>query len=145
MKAIIVYGPSGSGKSTKAVKLFSDTSELTAWIERDRVRFDIVGLGNWKTYKINQATENIVDTYWKFQVVEAAIMRRDIIISDTLCKPGDRDKLEVLLLHFGYSIEWIRMDTSLEECIKRDAGRGDMSVGENVVINQYNHFMKREY
>lgn len=143
MKAFLIYGPSGSGKSSRATDfIFDPCNNQPLWIERDIIRFQVLRLGSWKEYKINQTTENIVDAWWKYNIIRASIENSNIIISDTLCKPADRDKLERLLLHLGYSVEWIRMNTSLEECILRDSKRGNMSVGEKVIRSQWDHFVK---
>lgn len=145
MKAIIVYGPSGSGKSTKAEEYLSTVSTLTHYerVERDLIRFDRLKLGNWKTYKPNSDTEYLVDAIWKFLIVRTSVLEDNLIISDTLCKANERRKTIDLLKGLGYTdIHLTRMDTPLVECIRRDALRGDMSVGEDVIRKQREHFIK---
>lgn len=150
MKAFIIYGTSGSGKSTKAHELIQERSMLEdVWfdygshIERDKIRFEWLNLGDWKTYKHDHRTEAVVDAIWKYQVVRCAQSESDIIISDTLCKVSDRVNLCSLLQRLGYNeIELIQMQTSLEDCIARDAERGNFSVGEEVIRKQYANLMK---
>lgn len=150
MKAFIIYGVSGSGKTTKAKELIEEakTTDLVwfdygSHIERDNIRFEWLNLGSWKTYKHDHRTEAVVDAIWKYKIVRCAQSESDIIISDTLCKLSDRVKLCSLLQRLGYNeIELIQMDTPLEDCIARDAQRGDFSIGEEVIRKQHANLMK---
>jgi predicted kinase len=150
MKAFIVYGTSGSGKTTKAKEIIQNRcADEDVWfdygshIERDNIRFEWLNLGNWKTYKHDHRTEAVVDAIWKYKIVHCAQSESDIIISDTLCKLSDRVNLCSLLQRLGYKeIELIQMQTSLEDCITRDAQRGDFSVGEEVIRKQYANLTK---
>lgn len=134
MKAILIYGVSGSGKSTLAKK-YLEENPMTIHIERDIIRFQNLQLGNWKTYKINSATEFLVDAYWKTQILNS--IGYDLVISDTLCKVNDRYNLRKMLGHFGYNVEEITPIVTLEECIERDKLRGGFSVGEQVILRQW--------
>lgn len=133
-KATIIYGMSGSGKSSEAVKILQDGA---VHIERDIFRFDpeFLDLGNWKTYSLDQHTEYIVDAYWKYMIMKNS--NRDLVISDTLCKKNDRNKVIKLLEYLGYNVEVIYKCKPLEDCITDDAERGDFSVGGDVILKQW--------
>ena len=148
MKALVVYGPSASGKSSYAQhsrEIPWDTEEVeTIMLERDYIRFNIMGLGDWTKYRPHHDTENAVDAYWKYFLVKYSVVGANLIISDTNCKIGDRRKMKKLLEHFGYDVSFHRMSTSLEECIARNAERGAFSVGADVIKRQWEHFIKDE-
>lgn len=136
MKATVIYGVSGSGKSTLAKSL---NDGRTIHIERDIIRFDKdwMNLVDWEKYSPDRNTEYIIDTLWRVQICAAARIREDLIISDTLCKVGDRRILNHLLKFLGYDVEFIRVDTPFEECIQRDYKRGKLSVGKDVILKQH--------
>lgn len=136
MKAVLIYGVSASGKSTLAEKYLEQNNNMVH-VERDKIRFEILDLGNWKTYKINPATELIVDTYWKALIYMASGSGYDVLISDTLCKASERSNVRKMLGHFGYDVEEITPIVTLEECIERDKLRGGFSVGEQVILRQW--------
>ena len=147
MKALIIYGPSGSGKTTLAKKYWkswshSEGSPGVLHLQRDDIRFDFLELGDYSTYRFNHKTEDIVDFYWKSSIYEALSNRYDLIISDTMCKLSDRNKIKLLLDFSGYDVEFIRMNTNLTTCIERDSSRGGFSVGEDVIKRQWEHFIK---
>lgn len=150
MKAFIIYGLSGSGKTTKAKALIEEgnTTDLVwfdygAHVERDKIRFEELKLGDWATYRFNTETEHLVDAIWRCQIGRLSRSGSDIVISDTLCKLSDRKKLVKFLTKLGYeSVNLIQMETSLEDCIVRDKQRGAMSVGEDVIRKQYENLMK---
>jgi len=148
MKALVIYGPSASGKSYYAensAEISQDTEEVeTLLLERDYVRFNIMGLGDWTKYHPHHDTENAVDAFWKYCLVKYSIVGTNLIISDTNCKIGDRRKLKKLLEYLGYDVSFHRMSTSLEECIARDAKRGAFRVGADVIKRQWEHFIKDE-
>ena len=128
--AWIVYGPPGSGKTTKARELI-EGMESVFHLERDRIRFDILKLGDWNTYRFSPQKEYIVDALWKYCILRNE--HDNIVISDTLCKKADRENLIALLEWMGYDVKLVRMDTSLDECIERDKFRENLSVGEEVI------------
>ena len=136
MRANIIYGPSGSGKSTLAF-MAHEINKGSVQIERDIIRFKVLKLGDWETYHFNQRTENLVDAYWKHYIIDAHDWGQDIIVSDTLCSKKIRNKAIMLLQDLGYKVNLHQMQTPLEECIKRDAKRGKMSVGEDVIRKQW--------
>lgn len=153
MKATLIFGPSGSGKTTKVNKILDSfcscsdkyIEDRPAWVERDYIRFKVLGLCDWRQYKPDHKTEKIVDAYWKHALVEASLNERDVIISDTLCKENERNNVVDLLKGLGYTdIELIRMDISLEKCIERDSGRGVFSVGEKIIRRQWDNFVGKK-
>ncbi|MCK9530466.1 MAG: AAA family ATPase [Gammaproteobacteria bacterium] len=144
MEALIIYGPSGSGKSTLAESVL-DGAEYAVRIERDVIRAEVIpGFheNGWNGYKPFSPWEDVVTFYWHSEIYRAQELCRNIIISDTLCKKKERDKVKFLLETLGYEVEFFRMDTSLETCIKRDALRDNRSVGETVILQQFENLNK---
>lgn len=128
-QAYVIYGPPGSGKTTYAKTLLYGLNP-SIHIERDNIRSDIYGLNSWADYKFSIEKEFVVDAVWKSLITRNV---ENIVISDTLCKKKDRKNLVELLKWLGYDIHMHRMSTNLEECIRRDALRGDRCVGEFVI------------
>ena len=59
---------------------------------------------------------------------------KNVIIDDTNLNPGTVQSWVDLAKTLEAKIEYVRMDTSVEECIKRDAARED-KVGKNVIMS----------
>ena len=141
LNAVIIYGASGSGKSRQAEAHLNHNARCY-WVERDNIRFNLMNLGDWTTYKPNQSTENIVDFFWKHMIAKAWEDNMDLVISDTLCKISDRRKLHKLLTFLGFSVSFVRMDTALEDCIEQDSKRKGFCVGAEIIKNQYKHLIE---
>lgn len=111
-------------------------------VERDRIRFDILKLGDWTTYRINGRDEFKVDALWKSMIVNNH--KPNLVISDTLTKKSDRDNLVALLTYLGYDVTLIRCWESLETCLERNALRGNFKVNEDVLISMWNKLNSEE-
>lgn len=151
MKALVIYGPSASGKSTLASSVWEEPSVwginmyYTRNIERDVIRKETIpGFRDtgWEGYNFDSGMERVVSFYWDRELHNAFESGRDVVISDTLCKVGDRRKLNSLLWYLGYDVQYTRMPTSLEECIERDSKRGIWEVGEDVIRRQWDNLNK---
>lgn len=144
MDALVIYGVSGSGKSTFAEEFNSDEF-TTLNLERDNIRKRFIpnfSFEGWKGHSFNSGWEEIVTYEWHKDLSYGAEKGLDLIISDTLCKVGDRRKLGFLLKHLGYDVLYYRITTSLEECIERDSKRGIWEVGEDVIRRQWDNLNK---
>lgn len=151
MKALVIYGPSASGKSTLASSVWEEPSVwgineyCTSGIERDVIRKEVIpGFRDvgWGGYDFDSGMERVVSFYWDSELNFAFEHGRDLVISDTLCKVGDRRKLYTLLRYLGYEVQYTRMTTSVEECIERDLKRGIWEVGEDVIRRQWDNLNK---
>ena len=143
--ALIVYGCSGSGKTTYAKTKFDEMDGWVKRIERDQIRTERGLLRNgWQGYKFRGEDEYAVTAEWWRDLWYSVESDEDIIVSDTLCKIQDRRNLYHFLVAQGYFVRFVRMNTSLEECVERDSKRGIMSVGEKVISRQWENLNKHE-
>jgi predicted kinase len=149
MNCVLFYGISGSGKSTEARKCVENNKTVLGvrtHIERDEIRKMIspnFKNGGWKA-GFPPHLEDAVTLEWYVKLDQANYYNEDVVISDTLCKISDRGRVKNLLDYFGYDIEWVRMETPLEECIGRDSVRGIWSVGEDVIRRQWSNLQKHK-
>lgn len=136
--AYIFYGPPACGKSTKAMELIQKLkTDKIMHIERDYIRFNMLKLGDWTTYSPDPKIEYVVDSIWKHNVFRAIENNAEIVISDTLLKDRDRKNIIYLLETYGYNVVVERMDLPLEECLRRNALRGNFKVNEDVLTKMW--------
>ena len=135
-KIIAVYGVSGSGKTSLA-RSMNKEGEFNQ-LERDEIRQALGYLNNgWGGYDFCPEKEYAVTHAWHVLLQESLYNSQSIIISDTMTNIVDRRCLKFLAGQYDFDMEFIRMDTPLEDCIKRDSLRGGLSVGENVIRRQW--------
>jgi predicted kinase len=114
MKAYVMVGAPGAGKSTLASKLAR--SEQAVIISGDEVRAELFG------DEPNRGTWTEIDDRIEELLSEA--VGRTVILDGTHCLVSDRSDTLALLRSYGYDeIVAIVVDTSLEECILRNATR----------------------
>lgn len=129
--AILLCGPPGCGKSTLA-QMFKEDGYFE--LNRDAIRFSFVDpRGDWTTYQFNSKNESTVQEVWNVTLNLYIKFRFNIVVSDTLCKRKDRNKLKNKFMKFGYDVIVVTINPSLQDLLKWDASRGNMSVGEEVV------------
>lgn len=135
MHCIIVAGAPASGKSTYA-RQWVEAGYVE--INRDNIRFSVIDPGgNWTTYKFNKKKEKEVTRIWFSRTLNAALMCRNIIISDTLCNKDKRQDVIDYCKDLGYTVDVLILNPSLEELVRRDKERGVFSVGEKVIELKY--------
>ena len=133
MKTILVMqGIPSSGKSTYAKKFVGDYPSYV------RVCRDDLRRMRGKYWVPNQ--EGMISA-WEDHCVEEALKEHNVIIDATNLNPKTISKWEALAHKFGAKIEYHMMETSLEDCVARDALRGDEMVGEKVIHEFYNKYM----
>jgi tRNA uridine 5-carbamoylmethylation protein Kti12 len=125
-KIIILQGLPASGKSTKAKELL-ESSGNSIRVNRDLLR-KMLHNDKW-----NGKKESITIDIEKSIIASAISKNINVIIDDT-----NFGKTAVMWKMFAESLsskaEIIAMNTSVEECIKRDENR-ENSVGKDVIIN----------
>lgn len=134
MKAIITVGISCSGKTTLARELVKE-----GWIDvnRDWIRFNVVCPGSdWSNYKFTKKRERDVTEEQKQQIISAAEVIQNVIISDTNLNPKTKDMWVEFCEELGYEVEVRDMPVSLEEAWRRDALRSN-GVGHQVIYKQW--------
>ena len=122
-----MQGLPASGKSTKSEEIIKTKKENTIIrINRDLLR-DMLHFGDYS--KLNERevmnSEKILAQYFLNYDF-------DVIIDDTNLHQKNIDMWKDVAEDSNAEIEVIKIDTSMEECIKRDKKRGK-SVGEDVI------------
>jgi predicted kinase len=95
--------------------------------------------------------EKFVNKIQYLIITEAIEDGYDVIVDNTNFNPVHKKKLEEIIDERNRFFPWneqveleeIFFDTPLQECIKRDFHR-DNSVGEKVIRNMYNQYLKKE-
>lgn len=144
MKAIITVGVSGSGKSTWSRSMMSEYTEGSNFVDinRDFYRWAYAGKNGWKTYKFTQESEAYVTVRCEQKLFDAAFEGKDVIVSDTNLNPKFRNKLVAQLKQYGYEVEIKEFPISFQEACRRDKERGIYSVGEVVLMKQWEMWVK---
>lgn len=122
---IIMRGLPASGKSTKAKELMTNGGNyvrLNKDLLRTMLHFD-------KFTHVNERNT------WNAEVALAILYLTDgmsIIIDDTNLNPKTVERWKEVAKGLNAKIEYVDMDTSVEDCIKRDAER-QKAVGKHVI------------
>lgn len=141
-KLIVLQGIPGSGKST-AGKELALTNPLThIRVCRDDIR------SQFGKYWVPER-EDLVSKIEKEMIVHGLGAGYTVIIDATNLNPKTIKQWEELVVEFNLwlanrepvkpavTIEYMKFDTPLEECLRRDALRGADSRGEKVIKNFY--------
>jgi predicted kinase len=130
MKITICRGLPASGKSTYAKQWVIEDPEKRVRVNRDDIR-RMLG----KYWVPNR--ENLVTHIEERSVIEALRLGYNVIIDATHIK-SKKDLIRKWTRTILYNIEFKDFfDVSVEECMRRDAERGDEKVG-NAVISKFN-------
>jgi predicted kinase len=135
-KVIVMRGLPGSGKSTRA-KEYVAFNKNTYRINRDSLRQMLYCQDfNPKLEKIVTKAENLL--------AEELIKAGYNIVSDNMNLSEPAVNLyRNLANEYGADFEVVKMETSVEDCIRRDAARGILGqrcVGKDVILNLANKF-----
>ena len=138
-KLIIFQGLPASGKSTKAADLIlrsqmsaEDASQWISRVNQDEIRKEL-GWTSWGSWDFNSREERRVPGI-KADRVRAVLRAGQTVISDdTNINPDTVTKLQTVATECGAAVEILRMNTHLDECIRRDQLRGPGCVGEKVI------------
>lgn len=138
-KVILMRGLPGSGKSTYAKKMVEEFPNSYKRINRDdlRMMFDngIVTNGN----------EKFVKQVRDILILKALEDGKHVIVDDTNLSDKNFVRISQLVQQFNkensdcVTVEIKEMETTLEECIERDAQR-EKKVGEKVIKNMHRQF-----
>ena len=140
-KLIITCGISGSGKSTYAKELVQQ-----GWkeINRDWWRFQVYtrGVHDWSLYKFTKERENKVTALCLQDFEYTVEDEQDVIISNTNLNKKDQDYWKCKAEEAGYEFEIKYFPITFEEALKRDQKRGALSVGRDVLIQQWGKWLE---
>lgn len=139
-KLIITCGVSGSGKSSYAKELVKQ-----GWgeINRDEWRFALFceGIQDWSKYKFSKEREKAVTERCDFEFDHYVSENQNIIVSNTNLNKRDHDYWKAKADEVGYEFEIKYFDITLTEALKRDKKRGALSVGEDVIFDQWQKWL----
>ena len=141
MKAILTIGVSGSGKTTWAEQFVKDSEEKWVNVNRDYIRLNLVSPGKTiKTYEFSRENESKVTEIQRVLIKEACINGENVIISDTNLNSVFRKEIKEFLNSLGYDVEYKEFPIDHREAISRNFTRGDSSIPQHVLENQFNQW-----
>ena len=138
-KMIIMVGLPASGKSTTAKEIIAaegNTVRINKDLLRTMLHFD----------KFTGKNEGITKQTARAVAKELLQAGKNVIIDDTNLNPGTVQGWVDLAKECNAKIQYVRMDTSVSECIERDADR-EKSVGRDVIVKmalQHLEYLKGE-
>ncbi len=136
MIAFVTVGISASGKTTWAEKVVASYPGNWVNINRDDIRFSIIGVRDWSKWSFSKENERQVTDIQESMINNAQLTRRNMIISDTNINDNTRSKLCVKLFDLGYEVHLVWFDIDLREAILRDSKRTN-PVKPRVINEQY--------
>lgn len=128
---ILALGPSGSGKSTYAWKRFPDRLILNA----DSIRREITG------DESDQSRNAEVFRLLRRRLALGLRDDRSVVVDNTNVQRPHREELYRIARDFGARVEVHVMQTTLAECLRRNAERSRV-VPEVVIERQYKDFLR---
>jgi len=131
MRLFQLYGLPGSGKSTLAKKMCQENGHLVR-VNKDLLR-EMLICNVWAPKK-----EKVIQQTAKDLVRMLLTHGHDVIVDETSLNPIHEQAYQQIAKETGAKYEMIKMDTSIEECIRRDKSRGQRGerfVGRDVILN----------
>ena len=133
-KLILMQGLPASGKTTKAKALLAEYGNAVR-INRDSLRAMLHGDLPWSGKK-EGITKGVAREMVRFLLSprgSGALSSGVVILDDTNLHPGTVQSWQQLAKECGAASEILRIDTSLDECLRRDALR-ENHVGRHVIM-----------
>jgi predicted kinase len=125
-KLTIMRGLPASGKTTRAKEIMEASGNMIR-VNKDLLR-EMLHFSKWKG-----SNESITKAMAYCVAKQCLISGINVIIDDTNLNEGTFQGWKGLAKEMELEAKVVKMDTSLEECLKRDLTR-KKSVGENVII-----------
>lgn len=142
-KVIMLKGLPGSGKSTYAKKILQENPNGYKRINRDSLRmmFDdgYTSTGN----------EKFIKKVRDMLIIKALEEGKHVIVDDTNLSEKNKTRIQQLIDQFNkehndtVQVEVIEMNTTLDECIRRDAER-EKPVGSKVIKTMHRQFYQKK-
>ena len=138
-KLIVLQGLPASGKSTLAKEMVQADPEGTIIVSRDAFRH---ALGEYWV----PSRERYVSCLETYAIRKGLKEGYNVIIDATNLNEGVIGKWKDIAAEFDAPIEFIKLNTPLEVCLKRDGNPGrEHKVGESVIISFYNRYGNQLY
>ena len=128
-KLLCLQGLPGSGKSTKCFELLAEYGNAVR-INRDSLRDMLHGGLPWSGQK-ERITKDIARTIAKHLLADGKV--GTLLIDDCNLHPGTVESWRSLAQECGAKFDILRLTTSVEECLARDAIR-QKRVGRSVIV-----------
>ena len=131
MSVVMLRGVPGSGKTTAALQLMNDFPDQFVRVNRDDIR--MMMYGGYRFSGDDADTKEKAVTEVEHSLIKSAIKegKRPLVDATNLNKQSVKRILRLAGAH-GMSVDHVDFEVSLEEAIKRDAGRAK-KVGEDVI------------
>ena len=138
-KLVCTVGISGSGKTTWAESLGIEWYN----INRDNHRFKLFcdGKPDWSLYKFTKERENQVTSRCNDDFNWAVHRELNIVVSNTNLNQKDITYWQEKAESVGYEFEVKYFPITLTEALKRDKKRGALSVGQDVLFDQWQKWL----
>lgn len=140
-KLLLCCGVSGSGKSTFANQLVQ-----MGWgeVNRDYWRFSLFtnGVQDWNLYKFTKQREDLVTQHCEATFHGWVAGGYDVVVSNTNLNQKDHDYWKAKAEAVGYEFEVKYFPITLSKAIKRDKKRGALAVGQDVLFDQWEKWLK---
>ena len=140
-KVLVLTGLSGSGKSTFARQFCAENPNWLR-VNRDDLRRSLLPISlseYWQTWPDREKNriENLVNELQKTAILEGLQRGWYVLIDNTNLKQSYINEFRKLFIEQfdEVEIQYVLIDTPLDECIRRDRERTD-SVGEAVILKQ---------
>jgi predicted kinase len=137
-KLTLLRGLPASGKSTKAAEIVKDGMvRINGDLMREMLHFN----------KFTGKNEGITQNMSKILAEDLLDCGKSVVIDNTNLNPNTVESWRELVRNTDHSFEIVDIDTSVEECIRRDTARaekGERSVGADVIRKmalQYKGYM----
>src|SRR4051812_8498411 len=127
-KLVMLSAPSASGKSTLARQMMEKDPNMVR-INRDDIRK--MSITKW-----TPSRESWIISAEISLVGVALDSKKNVVIDDTNLLPKDEDRWKEVAKRFGAIFSKVKLDVSLEECVKRDALRDGM-IGRPAIERQF--------
>lgn len=136
-------GVSASGKSTWVNELHQSGYKFVE-LNRDEWRFKLFTEGepSWSKYKFTKEREQTVTNKLEELFDQAVRNLSPIVVSNTNLNKKDHEYWKKKAEEAGYDFEIKYFDVTLTEALKRDKKRGALSVGQDVIFDQWQKWLK---
>lgn len=134
-------GPAGSGKSTYSCELVNSNLNLVI-VNRDDIRAMLFGFTKPHDHAVYYVQKGLGNREKVVSAVQNNIIRAALLSGKSVIVDSTNLKMQYInnLRQFGYPIELVIHNTTLEECIERDSKR-DRVVGADIIKAQYKDFL----